>query len=102
MRDPLTGLGNRRKLAEDASRWLPARGAAPRLLTVLDLDGFTLDNDTFGHHAGDALLARLGAKLDAGLAGLARRTGSAATSSASSRRSRPTAWRRRSPPASMP
>jgi diguanylate cyclase (GGDEF)-like protein len=69
MRDPLTGLGNRRKLAEDASRWLPEADAAPRLLTVLDLDGFKAYNDTFGHLAGDALLARLGTKLDAELAG---------------------------------
>ncbi len=69
MRDPLTGLGNRRKLADDATRWLPSAGAAPRLLTVLDLDGFKRYNDTFGHHAGDALLARLGAKLNAELEG---------------------------------
>jgi diguanylate cyclase (GGDEF)-like protein len=68
MSDPLTGLGNRRKLAEDSSEWLAT--AAPRLLTVLDLDGFKAYNDTFGHLAGDALLARLGAKLNADLAGV--------------------------------
>jgi diguanylate cyclase (GGDEF)-like protein len=63
--DPLTGLGNRRKLAEDATGWMPAGSTAPRLLVVLDLDGFKTYNDTFGHLAGDALLARLGAKLRA-------------------------------------
>jgi diguanylate cyclase (GGDEF)-like protein len=68
MSDPLTGLGNRRKLADDASEWLG--NGAPRLLTVLDLDGFKNYNDTFGHLAGDALLARLGAKLNAELAGV--------------------------------
>ena len=68
MSDPLTGLGNRRKLAEDASRWLPEACGAPRLLTVLDLDGFKAYNDTFGHLAGDALLARLGIRLSTELA----------------------------------
>ena len=67
--DPLTGLGNRRKLAADATGWLANRAAAPRLLIMLDLDGFKAYNDTFGHLAGDALLARLGAKLSAEAAG---------------------------------
>ena len=31
---------------------------------LFDLDGFKAYNDTFGHGAGDALLARLGGKLD--------------------------------------
>jgi diguanylate cyclase (GGDEF)-like protein len=70
MSDPLTGLGNRRKLADDAARWLPDPAARPHLLTVLDLDGFKVYNDTFGHLAGDALLARLGAKLSTELVGL--------------------------------
>jgi diguanylate cyclase (GGDEF)-like protein len=68
MSDPLTGLGNRRKLAEDAGRWRTDTDA-PRLLTVLDLDGFKVYNDTFGHVAGDALLARLGARLSTELRG---------------------------------
>jgi len=34
---------------------------------LFDLDGFKLYNDDFGHPAGDALLARLGAKLSAAL-----------------------------------
>ena len=32
-------------------------------LTLFDLDGFKAYNDTFGHQAGDALLARLGRRL---------------------------------------
>ena len=70
MSDPLTGLGNRRKLAEDAGHWRLEADSAPRLLTVLDLDGFKVYNDTFGHLAGDALLARLGARLSTELAGV--------------------------------
>jgi diguanylate cyclase (GGDEF)-like protein len=62
--DPLTGLGNRRKLDADLSRLLPAV-AEPNGLTlcVYDLNGFKNYNDAFGHPAGDALLARFGSRL---------------------------------------
>jgi diguanylate cyclase (GGDEF)-like protein len=63
--DPLTGLGNRRLLMEDlhvACR-LAAAGE-PWELVLYDLNGFKRYNDTFGHPAGDALLARLSGKLD--------------------------------------
>src|SRR3954469_17848987 len=63
IRDPLTGLGNRRKMAADVSGWITDPAAAPRLLILFDLNGFKGYNDTFGHVAGDALLARLGTKL---------------------------------------
>jgi len=67
--DPLTGLGNRRKLAENVGEWLAsAETAVPRLLMLFDLDGFKRYNDTFGHPAGDALLAHLGTKLAAAVA----------------------------------
>ena len=62
--DPLTGLGNRRQLVlslEDVLQSASAR--APWALLLFDLNGFKRYNDTFGHPAGDALLARLGAKL---------------------------------------
>ncbi len=61
--DALTGLGNRRKLVADLERRLDGEGTPPTLLMIFDLDGFKSYNDTFGHPAGDALLARLGAKL---------------------------------------
>jgi diguanylate cyclase (GGDEF)-like protein len=64
--DTLTGLGNRRKLLEDLEDALSDRGTS-RLLVVLDLDGFKAYNDVFGHPAGDALLARLGRRIEAGL-----------------------------------
>jgi diguanylate cyclase (GGDEF)-like protein len=64
--DTLTGLGNRRKLLEDLGDALIDPHAA-RLLVVLDLDGFKAYNDVYGHPAGDALLARLGRRIEAAL-----------------------------------
>jgi diguanylate cyclase (GGDEF)-like protein len=61
--DPLTGLGNRRKLSAELSERLADAVAQPLVLMLFDLDGFKNYNDTFGHLAGDALLSRLGGKL---------------------------------------
>jgi diguanylate cyclase (GGDEF)-like protein len=62
--DALTGLYNRRRLVADLDAELGrATDADPVLLILCDLDGFKAYNDTFGHPAGDALLARLGATL---------------------------------------
>jgi len=67
--DPLTGLGNRRKMAEHLGEWFAtADERSPLLLMLFDLDGFKSYNDTFGHPAGDALLAHLGMKLAASVA----------------------------------
>jgi diguanylate cyclase (GGDEF)-like protein len=67
--DPLTGLGNRRKMAESLGAWFAdADERSPRLLMLFDLDGFKSYNDTFGHPAGDALLSHLGMKLAAAVA----------------------------------
>src|SRR3712207_6743809 len=41
----------------------------PTVLVLYDLDGFKGYNDTFGHPAGDALLARLGRALDEAVVG---------------------------------
>jgi diguanylate cyclase (GGDEF)-like protein len=68
--DVLTGIGNRRKLMADLERELAAASQArPLLLVLFDLNGFKAYNDTFGHPAGDALLARLGAALAAAMRG---------------------------------
>jgi two-component system cell cycle response regulator len=62
--DSLTSLGNRRKLMTDLRRELQlASVSSPRVLVLFDLDGFKRYNDTYGHPAGDVLLARLGANL---------------------------------------
>jgi len=60
LRDPLTGLHNRRYLFEMSPGLLDlARRQASGLCVVLiDLDHFKLLNDTYGHHAGDAVLQR--------------------------------------------
>src|SRR3954452_16882338 len=68
--DALTGLGNRRALTRELDEALPdAQPEAPYVLALFDLDGFKHYNDTFGHPAGDILLARLGANLKAFLDG---------------------------------
>ena len=60
--DSLTGLGNRRRLFDDLEE-LFARPDMHHVLILFDLNGFKFYNDTFGHIAGDLLLARLGASL---------------------------------------
>jgi two-component system cell cycle response regulator len=60
--DSLTGLGNRRQLIEDLEhRFEHASQSAT--LVFFDLNGFKRYNDTYGHVAGDALLARLASAL---------------------------------------
>ncbi len=63
--DELTTLGNRRRLIADLDEVLAlATSERPWLLAIYDLDGFKSYNDAFGHPAGDALLIRLGRKLE--------------------------------------
>ncbi len=60
LRDPLTGLHNRRYLFETAPTLLELarRQSKPLAVVVMDLDHFKLINDTYGHAAGDAMLKR--------------------------------------------
>jgi diguanylate cyclase (GGDEF)-like protein len=60
--DALTGLGNRRRFMRDLDAAL-ADEHSPFALVVFDLDGFKAYNDSFGHSAGDALLARVAGRL---------------------------------------
>jgi diguanylate cyclase (GGDEF)-like protein len=66
--DPLTGLGNRRAFAAALSDRLDDDDPEPLVLALFDLDGFKSYNDNFGHAAGDALLQRLAAGLEAEIA----------------------------------
>ena len=62
--DVLTGLRNRRALAQDMDEYvLDASPQRPLLLLLFDLNGFKAYNDAYGHPAGDALLRRLGHSL---------------------------------------
>lgn len=62
IRDPLTGLYNRRMLfeflAHEQAR--SARIRRPLSILLLDIDHFKLFNDTHGHRAGDLVLTTLG------------------------------------------
>lgn len=65
MRDPLTGVGNRRLLDERMEE-VRARHAAIRrsfTLFALDLNGFKTINDTLGHAAGDRVLRDVARRL---------------------------------------
>lgn len=65
IRDPLTGLFNRRYLDETLARELyeAARQQHPLGIVMLDIDHFKRFNDTYHHDAGDALLRAVGALL---------------------------------------
>ncbi|GGR23659.1 diguanylate cyclase [Deinococcus ruber] len=65
IRDPLTGLFNRRYLEETFERELrrAERQGEGLGMIMLDVDRFKTFNDTHGHEAGDALLQALGGVL---------------------------------------
>lgn len=60
--DPLSGLFARRALIAKSQRALAAatRAEKPLSLVLLDIDRFKMVNDTFGHLAGDRVIAGLG------------------------------------------
>ncbi len=62
IRDPLTGLFNRRYLEEAMARELArcARRRLPLAVLMLDIDHFKAFNDVHGHGGGDALLSQFG------------------------------------------
>ncbi|MEI8308043.1 MAG: diguanylate cyclase [Chloroflexales bacterium] len=65
IRDPLTGLMNRRYLEETLMRELrrASRDCYPVGVIMLDVDHFKRINDTYGHDAGDSVLRALGVLL---------------------------------------
>lgn len=71
VRDPLTGLFNRRYLEETLEREISraTRQGASLAVIMLDLDHFKGFNDTFGHPAGDEALRELAVLLEAHVRG---------------------------------
>jgi diguanylate cyclase (GGDEF)-like protein/PAS domain S-box-containing protein len=71
IRDPLTGLFNRRFMEESLALELrrAVRNQRPLGVIMLDLDRFKHFNDSFGHDAGDALLRELGRLLQTNIRG---------------------------------
>ena len=65
LRDPLTGLANRRALDERLGYEIArhTRHGESFAVLALDLDGFKAVNDRFGHDAGDELLRETAAAL---------------------------------------
>lgn len=65
LQDPLTGLANRRAVAERMSMALAhaRRNKTIFVVVCLDLDGFKQVNDSLGHAAGDAVLKMVAARL---------------------------------------
>jgi diguanylate cyclase (GGDEF)-like protein len=70
-RDELTGLLNRAGILEAMSVCVAQarREGQPLAVVLIDLDYFKQINDVYGHLAGDAVLARVGRRLDACLRG---------------------------------
>ncbi|TFF25633.1 diguanylate cyclase [Jiella endophytica] len=79
MRDPLTGLVNRRSFDRRAPQMVAkAKGQGrPSSLFLLDVDHFKRVNDTYGHPAGDAVLRSVADILSAraGISGMTARLG---------------------------
>ena len=80
LRDPLTGLANRRGLellldreiarfnaSRAGSNWAATDGADLLVICLIDLDDFKPINDRYGHAVGDKLLVEVGRRLCQGL-----------------------------------
>ncbi len=65
LRDPLTGLANRRLFDEllDADLARTERHELTLAVAFVDLDGFKIVNDTYGHNAGDIVLCETARRL---------------------------------------
>ncbi len=66
LKDPLTGLANRRQFNDRLSTEMARarRDGKHCVLYLMDLDGFKLVNDRLGHAAGDALLCQFAERLN--------------------------------------
>jgi diguanylate cyclase (GGDEF)-like protein len=75
--DSLTGLASRARFEQLLAQQFRKGDIRPVSLVLLDLDGFKLINDSYGHQAGDAALMAMGRALAAAArdSDLAARTG---------------------------
>jgi diguanylate cyclase (GGDEF)-like protein len=71
LRDPLTGLANRRMLMERlrAEEQRASRSEQAFVLAMIDVDHFKLINDSWGHEVGDRALAEIARVLQASVRG---------------------------------
>jgi two-component system cell cycle response regulator len=71
VRDPLTGLSNRRYFDAHAATLLTeaVRQRRPLALMMLDLDRFKSINDTYGHQGGDAVLSEFAQRISSAIRG---------------------------------
>jgi diguanylate cyclase (GGDEF)-like protein len=69
VRDGLTGIYNRRYFDDrlQSEFAFAARHKTPLCVILCDIDHFKRINDTYGHHAGDAVLKRVAVELQAGV-----------------------------------
>jgi diguanylate cyclase (GGDEF)-like protein len=65
--DALTGLPNRKRLAEDTAEALELADGSAVSLLLFDLDRFKEVNDTLGHHVGDRLIQLIGERVSGAL-----------------------------------
>ncbi len=72
-RDPLTGLGNRRKMRTDLERL--HKGRKPFTCITIDINGFKKVNDTYGHNEGDWVLETVGRVINSTIRGEKRQDG---------------------------
>lgn len=61
LKDPLTNVANRRSIEERIQMYID--GGQDFCITMIDLDGFKLVNDSYGHIAGDNFLRQFAAEL---------------------------------------
>ncbi len=67
--DALTGLKNRRAIAQYLDRWTGGQDPGPLALHIIDLDDFKGINDTMGHDAGDSCLLEVADRVTRVVAG---------------------------------
>lgn len=65
LRDPMTGLYNRRGMYRAAQEFITDQPAGVLTVAVVDLDRFKDLNDTYGHDHGDAVIRAVGTALKA-------------------------------------